>query len=89
MTPVDIVDAARQMLITALWFATPFLAASLVVGLVVGLIQGATRTNDLTLSFVPRLFAVILALYIAQAWIGKRMTDYFERAAVAAAAIRE
>lgn len=87
MTPVEIVEAARQMLLTTLMFATPFLAASLVAGIVIGLIQGGTRTTDLTLSFVPRLFAVVLALYLGEAWIGKRMIDYFERAAVATAAI--
>jgi flagellar biosynthesis protein FliQ len=89
MTPAEIIEAARQMLITTLLFVTPFLAASFGVGVLMGLIQGGTRMTDLTLSFVPRLAAVLLVLYLASGWVGKRTIDYFERSTVATIAVLE
>jgi len=44
--------------------------------------------NDLTLSFVPRFFAVLLVLYLTASWAGARMTNYIERAAMTAQALR-
>jgi len=77
------------MMALVLMLATPFLLASVVASLGIGVFQAATRMNDLTLSFVPRFFAVMLVLYLAASWAGTRMTAYLERAAVATATLRE
>jgi flagellar biosynthetic protein FliQ len=81
VTPDDVVGAAREMMTIALLLASPFLAAAVLASLLVGLFQAATRMNDLTLSFVPRFFAVLLVLYLASTWAGARFTAYIERAA--------
>ena len=86
MSPAEIVTAAREMMGFVLLLATPFLLAAVVASLAIGILQAATRMNDLTLSFVPRFFAVLLVLVLAASWAGARMTAYVERAAVAAAA---
>jgi flagellar biosynthetic protein FliQ len=85
----DIVAAAREMMSFTLVLATPFLLAAVVASLGIGVFQAATRMNDLTLSFVPRFFAVLLVLYVAASWAGARMTAYIERAAVATQSLRE
>ena len=82
MSADDIVTAAREMMGFVLVLASPFLLAAVVASLGIGILQAATRMNDLTLSFVPRFFAVLLVLFLAASWAGSRMTAYIEREAV-------
>jgi flagellar biosynthetic protein FliQ len=89
VSTAEIVAAAREMMTLTLALATPFLIAAVVASLVIGLFQAGTRMNDLTLSFVPRFFAVLLVLYVAASWAGARMTTYIERAAMTAQTLRE
>ncbi|HVH81905.1 MAG TPA: flagellar biosynthetic protein FliQ [Stellaceae bacterium] len=89
MNTAEIVTAAREMMGFVLALSTPFLAAAVVASLAIGILQAATRMNDLTLSFVPRFFAVLLVLFLAASWAGARMTAYIERAAMASAMLRE
>ncbi len=88
MNSADIVSAAREMMTLTLTLATPFLVGAVAASLLIGLFQASTRMNDLTLSFVPRFFAVLLVLYLAASWAGARMTTYIERAAIAAQNLR-
>jgi flagellar biosynthetic protein FliQ len=81
-----IVAAAREMLIVVLTLATPFLAAAILSAAIVGLLQAATHINDLTLSYVPRLAAVMLAIWWSAHWSLARLEAYFEHAAMAVAA---
>jgi flagellar biosynthesis protein FliQ len=85
----DIVTAAREMMGFVLILSTPFLLAAVVASLGIGIFQAATRMNDLTLSFVPRFFAVLLVLFLVASWAGARMTAYIERAAMTAQTLHE
>ena len=89
MNTTEVVSAAREMMTLTLALATPFLVAAVVASLLIGLFQAGTRMNDLTLSFVPRFFAVLLMLYLAATWAGARMTNYIERAAMTAQTLRQ
>jgi flagellar biosynthesis protein FliQ len=89
MSATDVVSAAREMMGFVLVLATPFLLAAVAASLAIGLFQAATRMNDLTLSFVPRFFAVLLVLFLAASWAGARMTSYLERSAVMTARLHE
>jgi flagellar biosynthetic protein FliQ len=71
------------MLIIALTLVTPFLAAAVLTSFAVGLIQATTRINDLTLSFIPRFGAVLLAIYLCAPWAAKMLTGYIERSVTA------
>lgn len=84
----EIVGVAREMMALTLALATPFLAGAVAASLLIGLFQATTRMNDLTLSFVPRFFAVLLVLYAAASWTGDRLTAYLERAAATAENLR-
>lgn len=83
MTPLEITLAARHVMVLTLMFATPFLAAGLVVGVLVSLFQAGTRMNDLTLHFVPRLIVVMLVIAMAGTWIGAHMLNYVRDSASA------
>ena len=89
MNTGDIVSAAREMMGFVLILSTPFLLAAVVASLAIGLFQAATRMNDLTLSFVPRFFAVLMILFLTASWAGARMTSYLERAAMTTARLHE
>jgi len=89
MSTLEIISAAREMMSLVLALATPFLLAAVAASLGIGLFQAATRMNDLTLSFVPRFFAVLLVLFLVASWAGARMTAYVERAAISAVNLNE
>ena len=74
-------DQNIQYLSMAFWqiimTAGPILVVALTVGLFIGLIQAATSINEMTLSFVPKLFVVLLAMALMATFTLTQMTDYF------------
>jgi flagellar biosynthesis protein FliQ len=89
MSATIILSAVREMLVAALLLMSPFLLAAVLTSFVIGLFQASTRTNDLTLSFVPRFVAVMLVIYFAASWVAAQMVGYIERSAVAMRAFLE
>ena len=75
-------DQNIQYLSMAFWqiimTAGPILVVALTVGLFIGLIQAATSINEMTLSFVPKLFVVLFAMALMATFTLTQMTDYFE-----------
>jgi flagellar biosynthesis protein FliQ len=87
MSPGEISMAVHDMLTVTLLLLTPFLLAATLASLIVGLIQTGIRINDLTLGFVPRFVATMLAVYFAASWATAQMIFYVERSAAADAAL--
>jgi flagellar biosynthetic protein FliQ len=56
--------------------AAPLLMVSLVIGLIVSIFQAATQINEATLSFIPKLVGIFVALIVAGPWMISIMTDY-------------
>jgi flagellar biosynthesis protein FliQ len=79
LSVADIAAAARGMLMMTLFIVTPFLAAAMLSSFIVGVLQASTRINDLTLSFVPRLAAVLVTVYLAEGWVIRHLAAYIER----------
>ena len=75
-------DANVEHLRLAYWqiilTAGPILGTALAVGLTIGILQAATSINEMTLSFVPKLVLVLLALALFSPFIMGTMVDYFE-----------
>ena len=76
MSDAYILDVSRQALHVALLCAMPMLAASLLIGIVVSLVQVATSLQDATLTFVPKILAVALALLFAGNWMIHILLDF-------------
>lgn len=74
-------DQNVQYLSGAFWqiivVAGPILGVALAVGLLIGLVQAATSINEMTLSFVPKLFIVLLTMSFMATFTITQMTDYF------------
>lgn len=68
MDTAMVVDLARQALWITMLVSAPLLGVALAVGLFIGIIQAATSINEMTLSFIPKLIALGLALLIFGSW---------------------
>ena len=69
MTPETVMDVGRFAIETTLLLAGPMLAISLVVGLLISSFQAMTQINEATLTFVPKVIAVFLALLFGFPWL--------------------
>ena len=76
MTMELAVDIMRNLLQTGLILSIPILGTALVVGLVVSFIQSITSLQEQTLTFVPKLVCVSLAIVISANFILKTMTEF-------------
>lgn len=63
---------------TTLVICAPVLIAGLAVGLLVGLLQAATQVQEQTLSFVPKLIAMLVVTSIGMPWLVSRLVTYFQ-----------
>lgn len=79
MTPDAVMTLGQQALEMTLLIAAPLLIAALGVGLLVSVFQAATQINEMTLSFIPKLVAVFVALIVAGPWMLNLLVDYMRR----------
>jgi len=79
MTPESVVLIGQEaMKITAL-MAAPLLGSALVVGLLIGMFQAATQIQEMTLSFIPKLAVMALALMMLGPWMIHLVVNFTER----------
>ncbi len=76
MTDVLVLEIGRNAIMVTLLIAAPILGASLAVGLLVSTFQAATQINEMTLTFVPKILAVVLIMGLFAPWIIQNLTDY-------------
>ena len=79
MSPESVMTISQTAMWTAVLISAPMLVTALVVGLVIGMFQAATQINEMTLSFIPKLFTLFLSLLIAGPWILTTITEYTRR----------
>lgn len=72
-------DLVRQALMLALIISTPMLACGLVVGIIVSLFQAITQIQEQTLTFVPKICAMIAAAIFLFPWMGHYMVEYAQQ----------
>ena len=79
MTPETVMTMGRTAMEITLLVSAPLLLVALIVGLVVSIFQAATQINEQTLSFIPKLVAVFIALIVAGPWMLSVMLDYMRQ----------
>ncbi len=79
MTTEFVIQVGYQALYTVLLVAAPMLVAGLLVGLAVGIFQAATSIHEMTLTFIPKILAVVLALVIFAPWMLRTLIGFFTR----------
>ena len=76
MTPEFVIGFARQAIELTLLISLPMLGVGMAVGIVVSVVQAATQIQEMTLTMVPKIVAIFLALLIAFPWIMDKMISY-------------
>jgi flagellar biosynthetic protein FliQ len=71
-----VVDLARQALWITVLVSAPLLGVALLVGLLIGVVQAATSINEMTLSFIPKLLVMALALALFGTWQLVTLMDF-------------
>ena len=76
MSPEQVMNIGRDAMEVTLMVAAPILLIVLIIGLVVSIFQAATQINEATLSFIPKLVGVFVALVFAGPWMLTTLVDY-------------
>ncbi|MYM30604.1 flagellar biosynthetic protein FliQ [Duganella sacchari] len=76
MTPESVMTMGRHAMEVTLMIAAPMLLVALIIGLIVSIFQAATQINEQTLSFIPKLVGIFVALVVAGPWMLSVMLDY-------------
>jgi flagellar biosynthesis protein FliQ len=79
MTGSEVLDVARDAIITLLIVAAPLMLVGLIVGVAVSLLQALTQIQETTLVFVPKILAIFLALLIALPFMADALQSNFLR----------
>ena len=73
-----VLDIAIEALMIMIFVAAPIVGAALGTGLLIGILQAATSIQEMTLSFIPKLAVMVIALIIFGEWQLALLVDYFE-----------
>ncbi len=79
MTPEAVMEVAREAMYITMLLAAPLLLSALAVGLIVGIFQAATQIQEMTLSFIPKLLAMAVALMVAGPWMLDVISTFTQR----------
>lgn len=76
MTASDAVDIAREAIVVALKIGAPVMLVSLGVGLTISLFQALTQIQEMTLSFVPKILVIFLAMLVFLPFMLSTLTGF-------------
>ena len=69
MTPQFVISLGREAIMTTLMVSAPMLAFGLIIGLIISILQAVTQVHEMTLTFIPKIVAVAVALLIFLPWM--------------------
>ena len=76
MTPETVVSLFSEGVYLTILLLTVLVTPGLIVGLLIAMFQAATQINEMSLSFIPKLFITFLVLVFAGPWLLKTMINY-------------
>jgi len=76
MTPEFVIEFAKQAIILTIYLSMPMLGLGLAAGLIVSVFQAVTSIQEMTLTFVPKIIAVFLALLFFAPWLLQEATTF-------------
>ena len=79
MSPEVVVRIAKEAIEVTLYVSLPIMGVGLIVGLIISLFQAVTQIHEMTLTFVPKIIAVLLSLLILMPWMIQKMVFYTEQ----------
>ena len=82
MTEPMIYDTLRQALWIAVKISAPLLTVALVAGVAVGLFQALTSVQEMTLTFVPKVGAMLIVFWVSMSFMTETLVSFFTRTLV-------
>jgi flagellar biosynthetic protein FliQ len=79
MSPEFVVQLAKEAIEITLYLSLPIMGIGLVVGLIVSLFQAVTQIHEMTLTFVPKIIAVLVSLLFLLPWMMQKIIFYTEQ----------
>jgi len=79
MTPQYVLSLGREAITLTLLVSAPMLAFGLIVGLAISILQAVTQIHEMTLTFIPKIVAVAVALLIFLPWMINMLVDFTTR----------
>lgn len=79
MTPDFIVGFGKEVVWVTLLLSGPMLIFGLVIGLIVSVFQAVTQVHEMTLTFIPKILAIMVALVVFFPWMMRVMLSFTER----------
>ena len=79
MSPESVMTLGQQALTLTVMIAAPMLLSALAIGLFIGMIQAATQINEMTLSFIPKLLVLAVAIAMGGPWMMRTMLSFTEQ----------
>ena len=76
MTEQQVIDIMREALFLVIKCSAPLLLVSLIVGLIISIFQTITSIQEQTLTFVPKMLAIFIALMLCGAWMLDNMSGF-------------
>lgn len=76
MTEELAMSIGNQALMTIVYIAGPILLAAMVVGIIVSILQAITQINEATLTFIPKIVAVVITIVVMAPWMLQVLKDY-------------
>ncbi len=71
-----VIEITNQAVKVTLMLAAPMLVGALVVGIMVSLFQAVTQINEQTLSFIPKILVIVMALVLLSPWMMETLTSF-------------
>ncbi|MBE2278024.1 MAG: flagellar biosynthetic protein FliQ [Rhodobacteraceae bacterium] len=84
MTEAEIYDVLRQALWVAVKISAPLLVVALVAGVVIGLFQALTSVQEMTLTFVPKVAAMMAVFWVSMSFMTGTLVAFFTGAVLPA-----
>jgi len=81
MSPEIIMELSKEAILTLIFMALPLLLVALTVGLTISLFQALTQIQEPTLSFVPKIIAIFITLFLSLGYMGEKMSHFSEEIA--------
>jgi flagellar biosynthetic protein FliQ len=71
-----VIEVTNQAVKVTMMLAAPMLIGALLVGILVSLFQAVTQINEQTLSFIPKIVVIVMALVILSPWMMETITSF-------------
>jgi flagellar biosynthetic protein FliQ len=81
VTGPEVLDVARDAILTLVLVASPLMLIGLVVGIVISLFQALTQIQEMTLAFVPKILAIFIAMLVALPFMADLLQGHMMRLA--------